>query len=111
MSPKILGSCSKCDAEVFEVAKRDPETRVPIQLGPCRDDAMRATFLLLDGSSMDLTFCKNCSDTLLPHDYRFLWQRVMLSWETETPGHPNQKQHADNGILALRHVQPWKDIT
>lgn len=107
MTPKLAGACSKCDVDVFKIVEHEPKPR---KLGPPFENAMRATFQLVDGTKMDLTFCKDCVDSLQPHDFPFLWQRVMLTWETETPGHQNQKTHADNGILGLAHVVPWKDV-
>lgn len=107
MSPKRSGACSKCDEDVFDVLQDAP---LPRKIGAPHDDAMRATFFLVDSTQMDLTFCKNCLDTLTTEDYPWLWKRVQLSWEVESPGHPNQKQHARNGIMALAHAQPWKEV-
>lgn len=110
MTPKLIGCCSKCDAEVFDIVKRD-EDRKPIQVGPAHDDAVRVTFRLAAGPYMDLTFCKPCSDGLTPDDYPFLWQRVMLSWVDQTGSeHPWPKSQVDNTILGLTHRQLWKEI-
>lgn len=109
MTPKLFGCCSKCDVEVFDIVERK-ENREPNRAGAPHDDAVRLTFILVDGTRMDLTFCKPCADTLSEYDYAYLWQRVMLSWAAESPGHPHQKSQVDNGIMALSHRQPWKEV-
>jgi hypothetical protein len=109
MKPKLLGCCTKCDAEVFDVAARD-EARIPIRLGAPHEDAMRANFLLLSGSRMDLTFCKHCIDGVTADDYRHIWSRVVEAWHNSTPGHDWTHTQKDNMILALLHVKPWKEV-
>lgn len=111
MTPKLLGCCAKCDREVYDIAQRDSATRQPIRLGAAHEDATRVTFLLLNGTRMDLTFCKPCADGLQPHDYPFLWQRVMCSWVAQSGAdHPWPKSQTDNGIMAIAYVQPWKEV-
>lgn len=111
MKPKLHGCCSKCDAEVFEIIERDPETRAPTRVGAPLDEAERATFLLMNGSRMDLTLCAGCAAGLQPADYAFLWQRVMVSWIAQSgPDHPWPKSQIDNGICAVLHRQPWKEV-
>ena len=107
MTPKIPGACTKCSEDVFDVLT---DTPLPRRLGRPHDDAIRATFVLASGSQMDLTFCQNCMDTLTTQDYPWIWRRVQLSWETESPGHQNQKDQANNAIMALMHSMPWKDV-
>lgn len=109
MTPKLSGCCTKCDTQVYDVVSHN-EKGEPIRIGGPSDDAVRVNFRLVNGSSMDLTFCRDCAAGLQPHDYPFLWQRVMLSWEVSTPGHPNQKEQSNNGILALNYAQPWKEV-
>lgn len=112
MSPKKLGCCSKCDKEVFEILKRDSDTRLPIKVGAPLDNAVRANFQLIDGSSMDLTLCDECANSLTAQDHAFLWQRAMLSWVDESGGdHPWIKRQTSNGIFALLHKQSWDAIT
>lgn len=111
MSPKIIGCCSKCDVEVFDIEKRDPETRLPTQTGAPHANAVRSTFVLMDGTKMDLTFCAECNAGLTPQDYPWLWQRVLASWIAESStSHPCVKQQAPNGIFALSYSQPWRDV-
>lgn len=107
MTPKRVGACSKCDEDVFDLITKEPLAR---KVGAAHENAMRATFILVDGTRMDLTFCAHCLETLTPQDYPWLWRRVQLSWEDQSPNHPNQKHHVDNGIMALDCSQSWKDV-
>ena len=107
MTPKVSGACSKCDKDVFDVVQDSP---LPRKIGAPHDDAVRATFVLVSGSQMDLTFCQHCFEGLTTQDYPWLWRRVQLSWEAESPGHQNQKDQARNGIMALYHSKAWKDV-
>jgi hypothetical protein len=110
MKPKISGACTKCDLEVFEVVERD-EQRLPIKLGLPLDDAVRVTFRLMKGSAMDLTFCRHCAEGLDALDYPHLWNRVMTSWEAQSPGHPGgAKGHIDDGIVSIDRKQLWKEV-
>lgn len=112
MKPKAPGLCTKCDAEVFEILKRDPETRVPISVGAAHDDAVRVSVLLKTGSIMDLTFCAECAAALTPADLAEIWQRVMISWIAQSGAeHPFVKTQTDNAILGVYRKQLWKDIS
>lgn len=111
MQPKLIGCCSTCDAEVFEIMRRDPDTRAPTKVGGPTDDAMRATFLLADGSKMDLTFCRECASTLEPAVFSTLWRRVLASWIAQSGvDHPWVKEQPSNGIMGLLHVVAWEDL-
>lgn len=110
MKPKLIGCCTKCDEEVFEIVRRDPETRVPVQIGAPLETAMRANFVMADGSRMDLTFCRKCSDGLTPEDLPHIWNRVVSAWEHQSPGHAWTKTQRDNGLLMLLNVKPWKEV-
>lgn len=111
MKPKLTGCCSKCDAEVFEITERFPETRAPKRVGKPFENAVRATFVLMNGSKMDLTFCAACMDELTPADYGALWQRVMVSWAHEKSGGPSWvRSQVDNGIAGLLYRQPWREV-
>jgi hypothetical protein len=111
MKPKVAGCCTKCDAEVFDVVTRDPETRLPTKIGAAHDDAVRVTFILVSGSKMDLTFCQHCADGLEPADFAHIWRRVMLSWVNESSkDHPHVKSQTANGIVGLSHKQRWKGV-
>lgn len=110
MSPKLTGCCTKCDTEVFNIIRRNPETRVPVAVSTPLDNAVRLTFVLVDGTRMDLTFCTTCADGLDPREYSFLWRRVMHSWNAESPDHPWTKTQVDNGILGLVARKSWKEV-
>lgn len=104
-SPKLTGCCSACDVECFEVLTRDAERR-PKQTGRPLDHAWRLGLLMVNGSTMDLTFCTDCKDKLQPGDFLPLWHRVLLSWgkcEWAT-------SQVDNGLVAIRYQIPWKDV-
>lgn len=109
--PKLIGCCSACDLEVFEILQRDPDTRAPKKVSGPTDDAVRATFLLADGSRMDLTFCRECASTLEPATFPALWSRCMASWIAQSGStHPWVAEQTHNGIMGLLHAVPWKDI-
>lgn len=106
MKLKRNGCCSKCDCEVFEIVTRNPETREPLRVGAPLDNAMRAEFIMVNGSIMDLTFCRDCLETLAPSDYLPLWLRIMKSWGK----HEWVATQVDNGLVGIRSVRPWKDL-
>lgn len=106
MNPKLLGSCTKCDAEVFDIVERDID-RLPKRVGAAHDDAIRVNFLMLDGSRMDLTFCQPCADGLIADDLQWIWRRVMKSWPAD---HPWTKTQTENGLLAILNKKPWKEV-
>lgn len=108
MNPKVAGLCSKCDAEVYEVRQRDPRTGLPQRLGAPMPNAHRVTFLLMNGSQMDLTFCHDCVTALEPTQFPWLWQRVMVSWAAE---HRSEwaKTQLNNGIVGLLGMRPVRE--
>ncbi len=110
MAPKMVGCCTKCDAEVFAIVRRDPNG-LPIQAGAPLEQATRVTFALKDGSQMDLTFCDHCAAGLEPPDFPWLWKRVVLSWVAESGAtHPGVKPQVDNGIMGLLRKQLWREV-
>lgn len=66
MTHRITGCCMICDEPMFEVltfwTTAHPRAGEPRRLGAPADNAERVTFLLVDGSSCDLTVCSNCAD-------------------------------------------------
>lgn len=79
---KIAGQCTLCDDPCFAVETTHPEGHPyagqPNRLGAVTPDAMRLTFALTDGSSVDLTFCEGCSEKAndnLPE----IWQRCLAA--------------------------------
>ncbi len=110
MKRKITGCCSRCDAEVFEVLERDAE-RMPKRIGAPLENAVRVTFVMVDGTLMDLTFCRECADALTPEELQWLWRRVVKSWIDQSGAdHPWLKTQAANGLLAVHHARPWKEV-
>jgi hypothetical protein len=108
VTPKIPGHCTLCDAEVFDIVARPPS---PWQVGKPHADAMRVTFFLFGGSTMDLTFCEACANALEPSQFPTIWNRVMLSWEAESPGHPGgAKAYVDDGIVGIQHIRHWTEV-
>jgi len=113
---KVVGCCSTCNKEVFEIIERFPPDSVlagkPRRLGPPNEDAVRLTFILASGAEMDLTFCNACADGLSNEDYAELWQKVMRSWAAEM-GNLRPAwfvQMASNGILGEVGRQGWQDV-
>lgn len=90
--------------------QRNPETRKPMRLGRATELAVRATFLLANGTRMDLTLCRDCGASLTPDDFSPLWQRVMASWIAESPGHDWPKTQVDNAIVALLGTKSWLEV-
>jgi len=109
VKPKVAGCCTKCDAEVYEVRQRDPKTKLPRRLGAALPNARRATFVLMNGTRMDLTFCSDCASGLVPSEYAQLWQRVMLSWWSERNGSEWAKTQLNNGIAGLLGTRNVKE--
>lgn len=114
-TPKKIACCSRCDRECFEIEQRkgaeeeshlSPGERTPIRFGKPYDFAMRAEFVMVSGSIMDITFCEDCLASLSPSDYLPLWHRVLLGWGK----HEWVATQLDNGLLGIRSVRRWKDI-
>lgn len=107
---KIVGHCSKCQIECYEILRRHPETGLPIKVGKALDCARRLTFVLLDGNQMDLTLCETCVGPLSTADFAPLWNDCMSGWVAQSGAdHPWVKSQADNGIVGVLHcVKPEK---
>lgn len=82
---KSTGCCTICDKEVFDILERYPSylpdgTKHPHseearKVGLALPDAKRVTFVLLDGSHCDLTFCSNCT----PGKISDMWKKCIES--------------------------------
>jgi hypothetical protein len=113
---KIIGCCSSCDKEVFDVVERfssaEDNAGMPKRIGAPHDDAIRVGFLLANGEQMDLTFCAECVDSLSSDDYPQLWEKVLRSWVVELgEKRPDWlTQMLGNGILCEVGKQTWKDV-
>lgn len=116
---KIAGHCTTCNCECFHIVERNGEDErrpgEPKRVGKPHDDTVRITFLLINGSRMDLTFCGHCANSITPSDYTPIWQKVMRSWtrEIEEKGVEIpawfQKQY-ENGLLSEMGRQLVKDL-
>ena len=113
---KISGCCTICDELCFEVMARwDTHERYPGEpkrLGPPMNGATRVTFLLIDGTRADFTFCGECSKVLTPAQYPDIWRKTLRSFlremsETARPWF--NTQHA-NGILSEMGRINWSDV-
>ena len=82
MTRKKNGCCTLCDAEVCDSVTRWPgghpyagDIRA---VGEWHDDAMKLTFILSGGSTIDLTFCEACgksAESQLPA----IWQKSLAA--------------------------------
>lgn len=111
---KIAGGCTLCNARCFEVMQvfEDHERTPgePKRLGKPDDDAKRISFLLYDGTQMNLTFCAECDPQ--PEQFTEIWRKVMRSWQREVGNAMPEwlyKQFG-NGILRAAKVTPWKEV-
>lgn len=119
---KIAGACTVCNQTCFEVlqtwgnGERYPGE--PKRLGRPEAGAVRITFLLLDGSKADLTFCGDCAELLAPSQYTDIWRKVMRSWDREmrvSGQDPNAQdwyvKQFGNGLLVELNRTPWTEIS
>ena len=118
---KIAGCCALCDKPLFEIIRKyteGPRTGEPADFGKPNPDARRVTFLLLDGTTTDMTFCESC-DTPLAQ----VWCRNMAAFAFEFENRSNpltEKQYeqqrkdlvklADNIPLGVLSTRKWSDI-
>jgi len=113
---KVIGSCSICDKEVFDIVERfgpaEENAGRPKRIGAPHDDAMRIGFMLASGEQMDLTFCESCAEALTDEDYHELWQKVLRSWVAELGDRRPEwlTPMLGNGILCELGKQSWKDV-
>lgn len=113
---KIAGSCTCCDApcfevmQVFEAHERNPGE--PKRLGGAMDGAQRITFMLLDGTKADMTFCANCGASLNSGQYTEIWRKVLRSWLRQmTLPYPDWFNRSfSNGIAAEMGRVTWKEF-
>jgi hypothetical protein len=117
---KVSGCCTWCDEECFEVLTRWQEGErypgEPRRLGPPLSGATRVTFLLIDGSRADMTFCGKCVNDISPQKYTAIWRKVIRSWGREmreTPDTPGRTQwfrsQFENGILGEMGRILWSE--
>lgn len=124
---KRVGHCSLCLTQVADIKKVFPAGHpfegLPARLGKWRPNAMRATFVLLDGSQMDLTMCSACMAEMGPEDYPRLWQNVISAFQDELnrlekadPKNAEKRLEVANRVIAsnppvgLLSSRPWSEI-
>ncbi len=118
---KIMGCCSQCDAPCFEIMQvHEAHERLPGEpkrIGPPNEDAMRLTFLLFDGTKMDLTFCAACAESLSPPHFTELWRKVLRSWARELSEKPPgermlawYKPQFSSGLLCELGRKKWTEV-
>lgn len=82
---KLVGCCTTCGCECFDISERFPDGHVlagePRRVGRMLDCGTQIEFMLSDGSLHPLTFCLDCSATILPDDYPAIWDTVVSAWE------------------------------
>lgn len=115
MTHKIPGCCSICDEPCFEVLQRwdEGEKRAgePKRLGPPNEDAVRVTFILIDGRRADFTFCGRCAQTLNPSQYTVLWRRNLAGYMREQDGKVDKfRDEFANGLLCEMGRRSWMEM-
>lgn len=114
---KIAGCCTLCDTPCYDVlATWGADERYPGE--PKRlgqpGDGSRITFMLLDGSKADLTFCSSCAESLNPSLYIPIWHKVLRSWKREMG--PDKVEpdwflkSYENGLLAEMGRKTLKEL-
>lgn len=116
---KKSGCCTLCDEPCFEVVSRWEATErypgEPKRLGQVIGDATRISYMLLDGTKCDLTFCENCAGTVSGSDYVEIWRKVCRSWKREMELTNQTKpdwywESLNNGILSEMGRVLWRDL-
>src|SRR5512134_2367846 len=82
LMPKVAGSCTLCGMMTFDVLRQHPNG-APIRLGKPLATARRLHFVLVDGSTMSLTFCDPCARNMTPVHYPIFWQNVLEAFRQE----------------------------
>lgn len=84
----------------------------PKRLGAPNPDAMRITFMLLNGRRTDMTFCGNCADALAAESYPLLWKKNLAGWMREQEGNPEKfKEEFANGLLCELGRTSWRELS
>lgn len=115
----IAGHCMHCDAPCWEVkqvwtaGERYPGE--PKRLGKLVTDAVRVSFMLLDGNRIDVTLCADCGESFNPEHYVSLWSKIQRSWHREMtamnkPIHDWFWKSFDNLILAEMGRVKWREL-
>lgn len=84
---KKIGSCTLCDAEVYEIKtvfSEGPMLGFPRNVGKALPNAYTVNYVLTDGSLASLTCCESCrADMLNEEFFPAIWAKVMRSFILE----------------------------
>lgn len=84
---KKTGSCTLCDAEVYEIKTYFPEGPLygfPRSIGKPLPNAWRVDFALTDGSHCSLTCCESCLPFMTdPANIGAIWAKVIRTFMFE----------------------------
>jgi len=124
---KKIGCCTLCEKEVFNIQQRftePPLERWPRFVGAPTDDAMRLEFELLDGSTANMTFCRECAKTA-PKQLKKIWAACLEAARFENDnrtalgalddeaarerGAIEIKRQAKMSIVKMIHAKSWAD--
>ncbi|MEE8327058.1 MAG: hypothetical protein V3R58_08500 [candidate division NC10 bacterium] len=131
MSEKRVGCCSLCNQEVFEAVSRWPSGFVLEQqiadVGAPVKGARRVTFLLVNGSLCDMTFCDRCDP--VASNLAKLWKKVCTTMakeldpkyraeigakqqtdEQRTQSEDNLINLFNNPPVGVLYEQPWSEV-
>lgn len=106
---KQVGSCNKCGDGCYEVTRRRAVSGMPTRLGKPLDHARKVTFILLDGTTMDLLMCETCVQSLSTADFKPIWDEQVQAWIAQSQSganHPWIKAQINNGIVGVMHARP-----
>ncbi len=93
---KKVGHCSCCGEKLWYIDV-PPEDR----------SGMRATFMLADGSLLDLTLGNCCTES---YEVEKIWRRVLDGWNFENAEAYATMQGRDNLILGCLYMMRWSEV-
>lgn len=99
MSIKTPGHCTQCGKHLWD---REDDFR--------GRSGKRATFMMANGTVMDLTMCDNCLADL---DLEQIWFQVLVGWRggaVDAVREDIAKAVNTNFLLALLYTQDWRDV-
>ncbi len=84
---KKLGCCTICDTLIAPVIVTFPSDHPyagePRKIGRPFDDSIRLVIILTDGSTIDVTVCKECAVTA-EDNLCLIWRKIVAGWARET---------------------------
>ncbi len=97
--PKKPGHCTQCGEFLWD---REDDYR--------GRSGKRATFMLANGTVMDLTMCDECLEDL---DLEKIWFQVLAGWRggnADAVREDIAQAVNTNFVLALLYTQEWRDV-